>query len=164
MNQPDLPSLPPPPPPLSQPTMSPEQLHADLNAIRSVLNEGVASRSPHRSIIAVGNLICGLVVLIAVPFLLVIFSIPVITTPKEDGVLAVLLVGLAIIAVLLVVASPFLAAGWGLLKHKNWGIGAAIVAAVFNLMNFPFGTVLSIYTIWAVSSGNLLPEPKAARR
>ena len=143
--------------------MSPEQLYADLNAIRSVLNESASARSPHRSIIAVGNLICGFFILIAVPFLMIIFSIPVIATPHEKGVLGILLVGVAIVAVLFIIASPFLGAGWGLLKHKSWGIAAALVAAVFNFMNFPFGTALSIYTIWAVSSGNLVPEPKAGR-
>lgn len=143
--------------------MSPAQLHADLNAIRSVLNEGAAARSPHRGIIAAGNLLCGFLVLIAVPFLLVIFSIPLITAPREEGVLVPLFIGLGIIAILVLVASPFLAAGWGLFRHKRWGIAAALVAAIFNLMNFPFGTALSIYTIWAVSSGKLVPEPKTAK-
>ena len=165
MNQPEISALPPTPPPASpQPAMSPEQLHADLNAIRSVLNESATARSPHRNVIAVGNLICGFFMLIAVPILLVVFSIPMLTSPKEDGVFIVLAIGLGIIALLVVLASPFLLAGWGLLKNKKWGIAAAMVAAVFNFMNFPFGTALSIYTIWAVSSGNLLPETHSGRR
>lgn len=143
--------------------MSPEQLHSDLNAIRSVLNEGTAARSPHRYIIAVGNLFCCVFFLIAVPVLLVVFSLPMITTPEEKGVTGFLLIGLGITALLLVLSSPFLLAAWGLWRHKRWGIAAALVAAAFNLMNFPFGTALAIYTIWAVSSGNLVPEPKAGR-
>ena len=144
--------------------MSPEQLHADLSSIRSVLSESAAARSPHRSIIAAGNLICGFLMLIAVPILLVIFSIPAIANPHEDGVFVVGGIGLGIIAILLVLASPFLAAGWGLLKNKSWGMAAALVASALNLMNFPFGTALSIYTIWAVSSGKLVPEPESGRR
>lgn len=163
MNPPEISSLPPPPSASQQPAMSPEQLHADLNAIRSVLNESAAARSPHRNIIAVGNLICGFFMLVAVPFLMIIFAIPVIATPQEKGVVAILLVGLAIIAVLVILAAPFLFAGWGLLKNKRWGIAAALVASAFNLMNIPFGTALAIYTIWAVSSGNLVAEPKTRR-
>jgi uncharacterized membrane protein YphA (DoxX/SURF4 family) len=72
-------------------------------------------------------------------------------------------IGLGIVVLLLVLASPFLAAGWGLLKNKRWGIAAALVAAAFNLMNFPFGTALLIYTIWAVSSGKLVPEPNSGK-
>ena len=143
--------------------MSPEQLHADLYAIRSVLNESAAARGPHRGVIAVANLVCGVFILLAVPILLVVFSIPAVALRKEEGALIPLFIGLGIIAILLILSSPFVAAAWGLLKHRSWGIGAALVAAVFNLMNFPFGTALAIYTFWAVSAGKLVPEPKTSR-
>lgn len=160
MNQPDTPPLPPYPPVPPQPAMSPEQLHADLNAIRSVLTEGVAARNSHRNLIAVGNFLCGGLVLIAVPILLVVFSIPAIAAPHEDGSLIPLVIGVAIACLLLVIASPFFIAGWGLLKNKSWGIAAALVTACLNLLHFPLGTALSIYTIWAVSSGHLAPPPR----
>lgn len=138
--------------------MSAEQLHADLNAIRSVLNEGASARSPQRTIIAVGNLVCGIFMLLAVPVLLIVFSLPALTSPHEDGVLIPLFIGLAIIAVLLLLASPFMAAWWGLQRNKSWGIMAALIAGALNLMNFPLGTVLAVYTFWAVSSGKLAPD------
>jgi hypothetical protein len=39
------------------------------------------------------------------------------------------------------------ASGWGLMEHAPWGRPVAIVAAVFNLLNFPFGTALAIWTL-----------------
>lgn len=40
-----------------------------------------------------------------------------------------------------------LAAGWGLMEHAQWGRVAAIIAAVFSLLRFPFGTALAIWTL-----------------
>ena len=40
-----------------------------------------------------------------------------------------------------------LAAGYGLLEHAPWGRPVAIVAAVFSLLKFPFGTALGIWAL-----------------
>jgi hypothetical protein len=40
-----------------------------------------------------------------------------------------------------------LAAGWGLLHHAGWGRIVAIIAAILNLIKFPFGTALGIFTL-----------------
>jgi hypothetical protein len=39
------------------------------------------------------------------------------------------------------------AAGWGLMEHTQWGRMVAIVAAVFSLLKFPFGTAMGIWTL-----------------
>jgi len=40
-----------------------------------------------------------------------------------------------------------LAAGWGLLEQAPWGRIVAIVAAIFSLLRFPFGTAMGIWTL-----------------
>ncbi len=40
-----------------------------------------------------------------------------------------------------------LAAGWGLLQHAPWGRVVAILAAIFSLLKFPFGTAMGIWTL-----------------
>jgi hypothetical protein len=40
-----------------------------------------------------------------------------------------------------------LAAGWGLMERAQWGRVVAIIAAVFSLLRFPFGTALAIWTL-----------------
>jgi hypothetical protein len=40
-----------------------------------------------------------------------------------------------------------LAAGWGLMQHSRWGRLVAIVAAIFSLIRFPFGTAIGIWTL-----------------
>jgi NADH:ubiquinone oxidoreductase subunit 4 (subunit M) len=43
-----------------------------------------------------------------------------------------------------------LAAGWGLLQRESWARMLAIVIAVLNLVDLPFGTALGIYTLWVL--------------
>jgi hypothetical protein len=50
-------------------------------------------------------------------------------------------------AVLVVRSCLALVAGWGLLERTEWGRVVAIVAAVFSLLKFPFGTALGIWTL-----------------
>jgi hypothetical protein len=44
-------------------------------------------------------------------------------------------------------AALALVAGWGLMEHTQWGRMVAIVAAILNLIKFPFGTALGIATL-----------------
>jgi len=41
-------------------------------------------------------------------------------------------------------------AGVGLLKYKSWGRILAIILGIINLLGFPIGTALGIYTLWAM--------------
>jgi len=47
-------------------------------------------------------------------------------------------------------ALPGFAAGYGLLKRKEWGRILAIVVAFVHLINFPLGTLLGVYTLWVL--------------
>jgi len=56
------------------------------------------------------------------------------------------LVHLAFAAVL-VRSALAVAAGWGLLERTQWGRFVALVAAFLNILKFPFGTALAIFTL-----------------
>lgn len=51
---------------------------------------------------------------------------------------------------MLIFALPGFIAGYGVLKRKSWGRILAIILGVFHLVNIPLGTVLGIYTLWAL--------------
>jgi len=56
-----------------------------------------------------------------------------------------------IIAIIIMLVSlPGLLAGYGLLTRKPWARIVAIVLGAINLLNIPFGTILGIYTLWAM--------------
>jgi hypothetical protein len=40
-----------------------------------------------------------------------------------------------------------LATGWGLMERTQWGRFVALVAAFLNILHFPFGTALAIFTL-----------------
>jgi hypothetical protein len=60
--------------------------------------------------------------------------------------------GTALALFFLVVSAPGVIAGIGLLKYRNWARILAIVLAVLNLLNFPFGTIVGIYALWVLFS------------
>ncbi len=44
----------------------------------------------------------------------------------------------------------YILAGYGLLKYKSWARILAIILALLNLILFPIGTLIGIYTLWAM--------------
>lgn len=73
-------------------------------AIRSILNESPATKGPRRLILAGGNIFCGLMPLVAVPFILLGTSIPAIAVPHEEGSFIPLVIGLGLSAILVLLA------------------------------------------------------------
>ena len=52
-------------------------------------------------------------------------------------------------AIMIIMALPNLACGLGLLRNwGGWVIGLAVVLGIFNLLHFPIGTAIAIYTFW----------------
>jgi hypothetical protein len=47
---------------------------------------------------------------------------------------------------------PSLFAGYGLLKLRPWARTLTIVLAIFELIRFPFGTIVGIYSLWVLLS------------
>jgi hypothetical protein len=47
---------------------------------------------------------------------------------------------------------PTLLAGYGQLKFRPWARILTIVLAIIELINFPFGTILGVYSLWVLLS------------
>jgi hypothetical protein len=62
------------------------------------------------------------------------------------------IVGLCISVFFLILALPSIIGGWGLLNFKPWARILMIVISVLHLFNFPFGTALGVYGLWALLS------------
>ena len=65
-----------------------------------------------------------------------------------------LIVGPTLGLLLVALALPGLAAGYGLLTRKPWARILGIVMAIIGLVNFPVGTLIGLYALWV-----LVPEP-----
>jgi hypothetical protein len=84
----------------------------------------------------------------------------------ESEAMAVLgVIGTTIGLLLGMLSIPGLAAGYGLLKHYAWARILAIVIGILSLMNFPLGTLISLYTFWVLlqeSANGYFASPKEA--
>jgi hypothetical protein len=60
------------------------------------------------------------------------------------------IVGIAISSFILIVSMPGIIGGWGILNHKYWAKIVLLVIGILNLINFPLGTALGVYTIWVL--------------
>lgn len=65
-----------------------------------------------------------------------------------------------ILGVIVILSLPCLILGYGLLNFRPWARILGIVLAALNLLNVPFGTVLSLYAFWIL----LKPETEALFR
>lgn len=45
---------------------------------------------------------------------------------------------------------PGIIGGIGLLKRKSWSRIMMLIISVLGLLNIPFGTIIGVYTIWAL--------------
>lgn len=60
------------------------------------------------------------------------------------------LVAVFVGGLMLVLALPSLLAGIGLLRGKEWGRILAIIVGVFDLLNFPIGTLIAVYSFYVL--------------
>lgn len=56
-----------------------------------------------------------------------------------------------------VLSIPMLVTGSGLLKFRPWARIAAIVLGVLQIMSFPIGTALAVYTLWVLLNAQTEP-------
>ena len=59
-------------------------------------------------------------------------------------------IGSFIFLLMLVLSIPGLIAGIGLMRFRPWARILTIILSALELLNFPFGTALGIYGLWAM--------------
>ena len=67
-----------------------------------------------------------------------------------DAAVGLSILGVVVSGFLLLLAIPGILGGWGLLKRKSWARLVALIIGGLNLMSFPFGTALGVYTLWVL--------------
>ena len=68
------------------------------------------------------------------------------------------LIGKIILIFLTVIGLPGIIAGIGLFKRKEWARILALVISVMALLNFPFGTALGVYSVWALTQTEIISQ------
>jgi hypothetical protein len=58
-------------------------------------------------------------------------------------------IGAFMVLIMLILAVPNFICGLGLLRNwGGWVLAVAVVLGFFNLMKFPYGTAIALYTFW----------------
>jgi len=58
------------------------------------------------------------------------------------------IVGTVVAGFLALLSVPGIVAGIGLLRQRNWARVLTLVLSVFDLLAFPVGTLIAVYSIW----------------
>jgi hypothetical protein len=71
-----------------------------------------------------------------------------------DAGAAALMGGIGLLAALFaaIMSLPSVIGGWGLLKGKSWSRVLVIVLGCLQLLGFPVGTAIGIYSLWALTN------------
>ena len=60
------------------------------------------------------------------------------------------IVGVSVASFILLMSIPGIIGGIGLLKHREWARLLVMIMSVLNLIGFPIGTAIGIYSLWAL--------------
>ena len=74
---------------------------------------------------------------------------------RDDSLMAIPILGaiFGLGAILLGLLSlPSLIGGIGLLLGHNWGRVLVMIVSAFELIKFPFGTAVGVYSLWALTN------------
>lgn len=77
----------------------------------------------------------------------ILFGISFVPNVGHEAPFILRTVGLGVGLLIVILSAPEVIAGIGLLKRLEWARILALVVAFFNLLSFPFGTALGVYSI-----------------
>ena len=75
----------------------------------------------------------------------------------QDAIIATSITATFVGGFLVLSGAVNLIAGIGLLKFKSWARILALILAILNLLAFPIGTALGVYTLWVLLSKETEP-------
>lgn len=81
-----------------------------------------------------------------------------------DAIAITAIVATVIAFMLSVFSVPGIVGGIGLLYMKSWARILVLILGFLELLNFPFGTALGIYTIWILMKDETIKLFEEARR
>jgi hypothetical protein len=115
----------------------------------------------HYKVVAILQIVMGAIsIALAGVLFAVIAGAGAIATAASGNRLVMLITsgaGLIIAGILALLALPSIIAGIGLLHRHEWARILTIVLSFFHLMHIPLGTIVAVYSIWAL----LQPDAKS---
>jgi len=82
-------------------------------------------------------------------------------THEPDAQVVFGIIAKVVMVVLVVLSIPGIIAGIGLLKRKEWARILTLILSVLDLINFPIGTAVGVYSIWALVQPEVVEQFKS---
>ena len=103
--------------------------------------------------LSVLGIVTGLVIFV------ILFSVAGIVADKEAQMI-LSVIGKVVAGIIIVCSLPGIVAGIGLFKRKEWGRILTLIISVLHLVNFPLGTAVGVYCIWAMIQPEVIEKFK----
>jgi len=98
-----------------------------------------------------------LTIIIGVVIFIVLFFVGDLADDQEaEFVLSI--IANVLIVFFVVLSIPGIIAGIGLFKRKEWARILTLIISVLELFNFPLGTAVGVYSIWALVQPEIVEE------
>jgi hypothetical protein len=104
----------------------------------------------HLTLISVINIVFGIILLLVGLGLFIAVAGGGLISQDSEAIFITGIVGMFFAVFFTVLAIPGIIGGVGLLKHKDWARILMLIIAILDFMAIPFGTIIGIYTIWAL--------------
>lgn len=104
----------------------------------------------HVRILGILYIIFGVLGMLTGVTLYIILTASGVLSGDMEAIMILEIIGIALGGFLLIVSLPGVIGGIGLLKHQYWAKILILIIGILNLLNFPLGTILGIYTIWVL--------------
>ena len=114
----------------------------------------------HVKVLAILNIVSGAFGLFGALALMVVFggAAGVVAVDGDpDAAIALPIIGLtgfALVLFAVIMSLPAVIIGYGLYRFRPWARIAGIVLSIVSLIVFPFGTLLGVYGLWVLFSGD----------
>ena len=119
----------------------------------------------HIQIVAALHIALGALSLLGAIVVFVVFAMAggiVISQGQHQAAGILGIIAVALCSFLAVLALPGIIGGWALLTGRSWGRLLVLVLGFLHLINIPLGTILGIYTLWALLREPVPPLPGAS--
>jgi hypothetical protein len=101
-------------------------------------------------ILRIGLSALGVILAVLLVLLLVGIGVAVSFSGDDEALPILAAVGLGVGGTIAVLSVPGIVGGIGVLLHKNWARYLVLVLSVIDLINFPLGTIVAIYSIFVL--------------
>lgn len=104
----------------------------------------------HITIVGIYHIAVGALMILKAVFIFLIMILVAVLSDDRSAVPVLISVGALVFLFLFALALPGVVGGIGALRYKNWARYLVMIVAVLELFLPPIGTIIGVYSLWAL--------------